>query len=311
MREIKNGQACSNDCTEVVDIMCDLQYDLTYNDFNPTILFASKLKMAVEDKYHCHKDFTELTVILSGKGKYCVEGAIYEVEAGDIIICNPGMYHRNILVNKEEPTVEFFTGFYGYHFKNMPPESIVLGDGGYLLRLPTDARHEVLKQCYEMLAENAACQIGKYFMLKARLMQILLIMMRQVMGTPQQKQKGCNFETYSKSYAVKKIVNYLNENYEQKISLDQIAHNMYLSPVYVSKIFKEETGESPINYLIKIRLEKARDILGGEGMGSIKSIANAVGYEDVYHFSKLFKKYYGISPQNYRKEVQKQMALED
>ena len=48
--------------------MCDLQYDLTYNDFNPTILFASKLNMAVEDKYHCHKDFTELTVILSGKG---------------------------------------------------------------------------------------------------------------------------------------------------------------------------------------------------------------------------------------------------
>ena len=51
---------------------------------------------------------------------------------------------------------------------------------------------------------------------------------------------------------------------------------MYLSPVYVSKIFKEETGESPINYLIKIRLEKARDILAKEGAGSIKSIANAV-----------------------------------
>lgn len=76
---------------------------------------------------------------------------------------------------------------------------------------------------------------------------------------------------------------------------------MYLSPVYISKIFKEETGESPINYLIKIRLEKARDILLTSEGGSIKSIANSVGYEDVYHFSKLFKKYYGISPLYYKK----------
>lgn len=284
--------------------MCNTQYDLTYTDFNPTVLFASKLKMIAEDKYHAHNDFTELTIILSGKGKYYVDGITYDVEAGDIIICNPGVHHRNIVLNKEEPTVEFFTGFYGYQFRNMAPEHIELKDGSVRLRLSTDAKQEVMKQCYEMIAENEACQVGKYFMLKARLMQILLIMLREIVDTPKSKQKGCNFESYNRSYAVKKIVNYLNENYEQKISLDQIAHNMYLSPVYISKIFKEETGESPINYLIKIRLEKARDILENLEGGSIKNIANAVGYDDVYHFSKLFKKYYGISPQNYRKQLE-------
>ena len=63
----------------------------------------------------------------------------------------------------------------------------------------------------------------------------------------------------------------------------------------------------PINYLIKIRLEKAKTILErGEG-GSIKNIANEVGYEDVYHFSKLFKKYYGVSPLNYKKGHEAQL----
>ncbi len=49
--------------------MCQHQYDITYNDLNPTIFFASKQKMLTESAYHDH-DFTEFTFILSGKGKY-------------------------------------------------------------------------------------------------------------------------------------------------------------------------------------------------------------------------------------------------
>lgn len=291
--------------------MCQHQYDITYNDLNPTILFASKQKMVTECQYHDH-DFTEFTFILSGKGKYLVDGITYDVEAGDLIICNPGVKHQNILVNSKEPTVEFFAGFTDFHFKNMHPNSISLRDGGYVLHTSAETKLEISKHCYEMIAENESCQIGKYFMLKSHLIQILLLMVRDITEVETSNQKGCNFESYNKSYAVKRIINYLNENYENKISLDQIAHNMYLSPVYISKIFKEETGESPINYLIKIRLEKAKDILLTSDGGSIKSIANRVGYEDVYHFSKLFKKYYGISPLYYKKiALEKMQGDED
>ncbi len=278
------------------------QFDLTYTDFNPTVLFVSKMKMTKEAVYHAHNDFTELTIILSGKTTYYVEGETYPVEAGDIIICNPGMHHRNIIHEGDEPTVEFFTGFLDFHFLNLAPNTLPLRDGNCLLRLSADSKREVRRLCYEMIAENETGQVGKYFMLKAYLMQVLLLMVREMDEYKGCHQHGCNFETYGKSYAVKRIINYMNDNYEHKISLDQIAHNMYLSPVYVSKIFKEETGESPINYLIRIRLDKAKGILEQKGSGSVKNIANEVGYEDVYHFSKLFKKYYGVSPLNYRKQ---------
>lgn len=280
--------------------MCE--FDICYNDFNPTILFACKNKMLKDNEYHDH-DFTEFTYILSGKGSYIVNGITYQVEAGDFIICNPGVKHQCIVTNSKEPTVEFICGCTGFHFKNMPPNSIILKDGGYLLHTNAELRQEINKHCYEMLAENDANKPGKCFMLKARLMQILLLVVREVCDKDDTETKGCNFESYSKSYAVKRIINYLNENYEHKISLEQIAHNMYLSPVYISKIFKEETGESPINYLIKIRLEKARDILIHSDSRSIKNIANSVGYDDVYHFSKLFKKYYGVAPLYYKRSV--------
>lgn len=288
--------------------MCMNQYDLTYSDFNPTFLFASKMKMIHESNYHSHADFTELTIILSGKSRYYVEGVVYNAVAGDIIICNPGVRHHNIIIPGEEPAVEFFTGFSGYQFRNQLPDTIPLKNGEHLLKLDSEARREVQKHCFEMIAEDEENQSGKYFMMKTLLMQIMLLMMRSINETRPMNKNGYNFETYSKGYAVKRILNYINENYEDKISLDQIAHNMYLSPVYVSKIFKEETGESPINYLIKVRLEKARVILENDTSGSIKNIANAVGYEDVYHFSKLFKKYYGFSPLNYKKRCMEKNA---
>jgi YesN/AraC family two-component response regulator len=264
--------------------------------------------MANEGVYHDH-DFTELAYILSGKGKYLVDGIEYDVEAGDLIICNPGVKHMHIITNPKEPTIEFISGFTDFHFKNMQPNSIQLKDGCCILHTSSELKQDISMHCYAMIAEKEACQVGKYFMLKTHLMQMLLLVIREMAVVDDSAdQRGCNFESYNKSYAVNRIISYLNENYEHKISLEQIAHNMYLSPVYISKIFKEETGESPINYLIKIRLEKAKDILiNGDG-GSIKNIANLVGYDDVYHFSKLFKKYYGISPLYYKKNAMRKSA---
>ncbi|MCI9540054.1 MAG: AraC family transcriptional regulator [Lachnospiraceae bacterium] len=281
--------------------MRNCQYDITYYDFNPTVLFVSKGRMTKDSRYHDH-DFTEITYVLSGKGQYCVDGTVYDVQAGDLIICNSGVFHRNIVVNPKEPTVEFFVGFTDYHFRNMPENTIILKENGFILHTDTELRQNLSKLCFSMSAENETDQVGKYFMLKAHLIQFLLLILRQE-AEPKPIQDGFQFDSHYKSYAVSRIVDYLDSHYNEKISLDRIAQNMYLSPVYISKIFKEETGESPINYLIKIRLEKAKDMLSSPQAESIKKIANDVGYEDAYHFSKLFKKYYGVSPLHYKKKI--------
>lgn len=284
-----------------------IDYDLTYNDFNPTVFYVSKCKMTKNGVYHNH-DHAELAYILSGKGKYLVDGKEYDVEAGDLVICNPGVMHTHIVTNPKEPTIEFIAGFNDFHFRNMAPNSIETKDGSCILKTTAELKQKLTMHCYDMIAEKESSHMGKYIMFKSHLMQMLLLIMREIVSSNGYEQSKCDFESYNKNYAVKRVINYLNENYNKKISLEQIAHNMYLSPVYISKIFKEETGESPINYLIKIRLEKAQDILIKERNSSIKAIANQVGYDDAYHFSKLFKKYYGISPLYYRKRELKNLA---
>lgn len=282
------------------------KYNLTYGDFNPHLLYVSKNKAVEDGVKHAH-DFLELTYILSGKAKYRIEGKEYILTAGDLLIGNAGRHHQFIAGQLQEAPVEFYIGVCDLHFRDMQPDSILLPDGGPILHCEAELRQELNQLCQLMAAEYQTQNSGRYFMLKAYLMQMILLILREIRGEKKEEQKGYIFESNNKHYIVKKIISYLNENYASRISLDQIAHNMYLSPVYISRIFKEETGQSPINYLIQIRLEKAKEILADSGCGSIKEVAGMVGYEDVYYFSKLFKKYYGMAPAYFkRKQIEVQ-----
>jgi len=151
-----------------------------------------------------------------------------------------------------------------------------------------------------MSVENDVCRSGRYIMLKSYLMQMLILLLRE-QSEPVKINTGCSFESTSKKYVVDQIVNYFEDHYSEKISLDQIAENMYLSPFYISRIFKSETGDTPIRHLINIRLEKAKELLENGFDGSIQEVAAEVGYDDVYHFSKLFKKRFGMPPSKIRK----------
>ncbi len=280
--------------------MFELQSDMNLEELNPTILYCSRVRETRIEEEHSH-DNIEMAYILSGNGKYKIEGVIYEVKQGDVIICNPGVKHQSIVEDPENPTLEFVCGFTDVAFKGMKENMFESKDNDPILKCSLEVRREISRCCYDIIEENYSTLPGRQCIIKAQLVRILIQLYRTVIGDSSALQESNNFDSYSKNYVTNKIIDYLNENYAQKISLEKIANNMYLSPVYISRIFKEVTGESPINYLIKIRLAKAKELLEKDDSSNVKAIGTAVGYDDVYHFSKLFKKYYGISPLNYRK----------
>ncbi|MBR5658633.1 MAG: helix-turn-helix transcriptional regulator [Lachnospiraceae bacterium] len=280
--------------------MADRDYDLTYSDLNPQVFYAVKNTRTQDGVFHTH-DYTEIFVILSGVQKFVVAGEQIEAKAGDVIVCNAGEIHVDVVTNRQDPAVQFVIGFTDFHFRDMPQNVFLFpNQNSHVLHTDGVNRQMIFSICFDMVAEGSSEMAGRYFMLKAYLMQLLTWILRTT-SEKEVEQKTYPFENFHKSYAVKRIRKYLEEHYAEKISLDRIAKNMYLSSVYISKIFKEETGETPINYLIKIRLEKACTLLETAPGESIKEIALAVGYNDVYHFSKLFKKYYKVSPLAYKK----------
>ena len=99
---------------------------------------------------------------------------------------------------------------------------------------------------------------------------------------------------------IKKVCTYVDENLSQDISLETAADYAGVSSFYLSKLFKEEKGETFINFISDKRLEKSRQLLEQTEL-SIKEITAEVGYNDQNYFSRIFKNKYGLSPKEYRK----------
>ncbi|WP_270670750.1 response regulator transcription factor [Paraclostridium bifermentans] len=102
---------------------------------------------------------------------------------------------------------------------------------------------------------------------------------------------------YSKT--IKKSIDYIHKNYKQHISLQDISNYVFLSHEYFSRLFKEEVGENFSSYLTNYRMKKAESLIKNTDM-KISQIAIEVGYTNASYFSRSYKKFKGISPEDDR-----------
>ena len=101
---------------------------------------------------------------------------------------------------------------------------------------------------------------------------------------------------------VTRTSDYIRANYALPVSIESIASMLGIDRRYLSRIFLRETGMTPKEYLVRIRLNRAADLLENSAC-TVTETAHSVGYDDVYNFSKIFKKKYGISPAYFRQRA--------
>ncbi|KLE17194.1 AraC family transcriptional regulator [Clostridium sp. C8] len=271
------------------------------DNYNPQILFLFDGKYSYsgeipQTEYHCHTDMIEISVILSGNVDYLINDKLYNVKKGQALIFNKGIYHQELL-NKDTICHELHIGLNNINLFNNKNSINFNGDG---ILTFIKYKDEFLKCCEEIISEQSSHAHNSHFMLKALIMKLLIIISREINEDEGKTvQSGLSFNSHENKVLVKNITDYFEKNFMNDISLNTISQNMYLSPVYISKIFKELMGDSPINYLINIRLSKAKELLEKENL-AIKTVAKMVGYNDPYYFSKHFKKFYGVSPNKFR-----------
>ena len=100
------------------------------------------------------------------------------------------------------------------------------------------------------------------------------------------------------------LKNILDSRFNEQIDLKELAGNLYINPDYLRHVFKQSFGESPLNYLVKRRLDAACELLKLTDM-PIGEIARRVGLDNVYYFSRIFRQKIKITPTGYRKKSKK------
>ena len=113
-------------------------------------------------------------------------------------------------------------------------------------------------------------------------------------------QRLASMNNNSTNLAVKKGVEFINKNFSKDINLTIISNEVSLNYTYFCERFKIYTGETFVNYLKKIRIEKAIELLISNPNHKIYEIANMVGYKDAKQFTKTFRKITGLSPMEYK-----------
>lgn len=97
-----------------------------------------------------------------------------------------------------------------------------------------------------------------------------------------------------------RTIQYLQSNYSRKLTLDEVADHVHISPTYLSRVFKRETGASMVDFLNRIRIEKSKELLMDDKLRLIE-VALQSGFESQSYFNRMFRQSSGMTPQQYRK----------
>lgn len=254
-----------------------------------------------------HHDFIEIVFITKGKGTQVISNNEYEVTEGDIFILQGFQNHYfkdagkaemiNVmfdpvkspgLVSDDIKTIDGYNALFileprnrnRMHFKNMLHLNHVdLAKSEYVLN--------------GMLLEIAQKEPGYELFLKNKLEEIILFLSRRYsqISIPKAKSLLC----------IGKAIHYIEANFHNTIYIRQLAELNFMSIRNFQRIFKEATGLSPNDYLLELRIQHASKLLT-ESDSAIYSVSEQVGISDWFYFSKAFKKKFGVSPLNYRKQ---------
>lgn len=228
------------------------------------------------------RDIFILHYVTKGKGVYC--GKPFQKGDGYIVVPNEA---EDIVADKTDPYDVFWIKFKGSKAFDLLKECGLPCHNDVFSFNQTDACAEIINRT--LMDYAPANEREEASFMNAALHQIVSLHFSDLQSTPLD-------DTLSR-----KVMKYINENYYENISIDSIAKQFNYSRNYVYTRFKKDFGVSPQEFLLNVRIEKAKHLLSRERQLSIKDIAFSVGYADALYFSRLFRQKTGVSPREYMK----------
>lgn len=230
----------------------------------------------------------QIIYIVKGIGIYTINGETITVPEGNLIVFKPGQaqvyeYHH---IHSPEAYWVHFTG----HHSQQLIEQVGLGEGQvHFIGQSTECIELYKKMMHELQIKRSSYEqfVTSYFL------QLLACISRTKSELQSNKMHITNVN-------IQKAIEAMHSQYSKEHSVKDYARISNLSVYRFIHKFNEYTGLSPMEYLMRIRIDKAKEYLTGSSL-NIKEISSIVGYENPLYFSRVFKKKAGVSPSEYRK----------
>lgn len=234
-----------------------------------------------------------LHIVKEGKGHLEIGKKKYQIGKGEAFLI-PANMEAWYEADKENPWTYMWVGFVGYK-----ADECILSSG-FSLKNPVrkigcDRKlYGYIEDMLEAHQLTISDELRRNGILMIFLSELIEDYKKQSPGTPMTR-------PYPGSVYVKHAVEYINRNYSKRLKINEMADYIGVNRSYLTSSFKKAMGCSPQEYLVNLRMEKARSLLTKTDM-PVNAVANAVGYSDQLAFSKIYKQYYGLSPKAYREQ---------
>lgn len=279
---MKEVQCFARPCGEA-DIPLERMPDLSY--ISKTLPEASEYPRVM----HSHEDLCELVLIWEGEACYTIGGREYHVQQGDLLVYNSGVIHD------ESYSMTALIGNYCIALRGLKVaglrENALIPDRDTPV-FPAGAHFEALRDTmslmFDALCTNAdGCWHYCRHLLRGVLSRVWALRNPVTADT-------------TPNLLGSRIKAMIDLRYTEEISLQSLADELRISPYYLSHVFKDMTGYSPGQYIMRRRIGLAQNLLISTNL-TVSEVAARVGYPSPSHFHDRFVKNVGMSPRAYRK----------
>jgi AraC-like DNA-binding protein len=227
-------------------------------------------------KEHSHP-YLELIYFIEGKASVATGGDTLDVALFDLLVYPPGVTHRETLDSTSRQEIVCLWLELGRQVTL--PFSFKLSDDGGELGWLCQSAHK-----------NHVRHEERFLELEEHLLRSLLLFIERKLA----------LTGPSRSVALDRCRAYIDEHCTEEFDVDRLARVAYVTPSYLSRLFKKHLGTTPMRYRNAVRIEKAKHLLLIKS-ASVEEIADALGFEDAKYFSRLFKSTTSLTPSQFRK----------
>lgn len=256
-------------------------------------IFRLKPGEPFEFELHRHDDFTELLFIRDGYGRFVIGGQEYQVGPRSMLVYNEGVWHEEHS-NREQEFDAVYFAFRGVRIGDLPSNHVTGADEPAVVKF-----HEQFYRVDEHLTriirefhsgEPESGSAANYAL--GSLLVDLVRIMRHSQSRPSLRNAPSTIAVVAKTY--------IQKNYGKELTLPELADAVYTSPYHLCRLFKKETGRTPIQYLIEYRMDVAKHLLVTTDE-TLEQIAERIGYASATHFQNVFRKVAGMPPGRFRR----------